>query len=121
MKIKILYLTLIKQWFDKIASGEKKEEYREVKKYWVKRLVSHIQKYNSATCFMGLGYETIFKEFDIIRFRNGYAKNAPEMDVCFEGIELKKGKPEWGAKKGVEYLTIKLGNILIIRNYHYSG
>ena len=32
-------LTLKKQWFDMIASGEKKEEYREIKDYWWMRLV----------------------------------------------------------------------------------
>ena len=30
----MLHLTLKKQWFDIIANGEKKEEYRECKEYW---------------------------------------------------------------------------------------
>ena len=34
----ILHLTLTKNWFDLILSGEKKEEYREIKPYWEKRL-----------------------------------------------------------------------------------
>lgn len=38
MKKKILTLTVSKQWFDKIVSGEKTEEYREIKPYWVARL-----------------------------------------------------------------------------------
>lgn len=29
-----LILPLKKKWFDMIASGEKKEEYREIKEYW---------------------------------------------------------------------------------------
>lgn len=37
-KKKVLTLTVSKQWFDMIAAGEKTEEYREIKGYWVKRL-----------------------------------------------------------------------------------
>ena len=35
-----LHLTLKKKWFDLILSGEKKEEYREIKDYWCKRFCS---------------------------------------------------------------------------------
>ena len=38
MEKKVLTLSVKKEWFDKIVSGEKKEEYREVKSYWVARL-----------------------------------------------------------------------------------
>ena len=34
----MLVFTLKKQWFEKIKSGEKKIEYREVKPYWTHRL-----------------------------------------------------------------------------------
>ena len=35
-----LYLPLIKkQWYEMIESGEKTEEYREIKTYWWKRLI----------------------------------------------------------------------------------
>ena len=34
----MLIFTLKKQWFEKIKSGEKTVEYREVKPYWTKRL-----------------------------------------------------------------------------------
>ena len=46
-----LYLTLKKNWFDLILSGEKKEEYREIKPYWEKRLIG--------------------KTYDKVIFRNG--------------------------------------------------
>lgn len=36
---KTLKLTLSKQWFDLIEKGIKTEEYREVKPYWITRLV----------------------------------------------------------------------------------
>jgi hypothetical protein len=38
MEPKILHLNLFKKWFDEIKSGEKKEEYRDKKEYWTKRL-----------------------------------------------------------------------------------
>ena len=34
----MLTFNLKKEWFDKIKSGEKTHEYREIKPYWVKRL-----------------------------------------------------------------------------------
>lgn len=37
----MLTFNLKKQWFDKIKSGEKTHEYREVKSYWEKRIVSN--------------------------------------------------------------------------------
>lgn len=37
----ILHLTLTKKWFDMILSGEKKEEYREIKGFWSKRLTTN--------------------------------------------------------------------------------
>ena len=35
----MLILPIKKKWFDMIASGEKKEEYREIKTYWTSRFL----------------------------------------------------------------------------------
>uniref|UniRef100_A0A6M3LMG1 ASCH domain-containing protein n=1 Tax=viral metagenome TaxID=1070528 RepID=A0A6M3LMG1_9ZZZZ len=91
--MKILHLTLKKRWFDLIASGEKKFEYREDKPYWRKRLVDN-----------GEG-----KVFDIVRFRNGYSKTAPIMDVEFKGISFTPDR-WWTPKFGEEFT----GNIIVI-------
>lgn len=96
--MKILHLTLKKRWFDLILSGEKKEEYREIKEYWAKRL-SHDQELNN------------LKSFDFIEFTNGYSKMARKMVVEFKGMEMGKGKAEWGATKDEFYFVIKLGEI----------
>ena len=37
---KTLHLVLKRKWWDMIASGEKKEEYREVCHYWAARLLN---------------------------------------------------------------------------------
>lgn len=102
---KILHLTLKKKWFDMIASGDKKEEYREIKPYWDKRLFGD---YNDC--------EEYFV-FDVVEFRNGYGKNKPSVTVECEAIIRGEGRPEWGAEPGKEYYVIKLGNIISINNY----
>ncbi len=78
MNKKILHLTLFRKFFDNIVSGEKTEEYRDLKPYWSKRLEN--------------------KEYDEIWFKNGYAKNAPFMRVEYKGIE--KREKEYAIKLG---------------------
>lgn len=68
---KTLHLTLKKKWFDMIASGEKKEEYREIKPYWSQRLTSNPIK----IFIIGIGWTdyTIHRDAaDVSRYyRNG--------------------------------------------------
>lgn len=90
--MKILHLTLKKQWFEMIASGEKKEEYRDIKDYWRKRLFD--------------------KKYDAISFRNGYSKNAPKMLVEYKELIGGIGKAEWGAPDATPVYILKLGAIL---------
>lgn len=68
---KVLHLTLMKKWFDEILSGSKKFEYREIKPYWTKRLFN---------------LDGSVKKYDLIHFRNGYSKDARNMDVEFLGV-----------------------------------
>ena len=75
MKNRILHLTIMKKWFDEIASGKKKIEYREIKPYWTKRLFS--EKGNPI-------------KYDFVFFRNGYSKNCPKMLVEFKGLKIGK-------------------------------
>lgn len=110
--MKILHLTLKKKWFDMIASGEKKEEYREWKPYWAERLLERGMK---DCCAVYAGDTSKWKSFDIIRFKNGYSSSAPEMDIQCNGITLGSGKYEWGGR--CNQIVIKLGKILSIKNY----
>ena len=91
----VLHLTLSEYWFEMIKSGKKTEEYREIKEYWIKRLVENIQQYNSPNCLNGIGYETNFKQFSIIEFKHGYAKDAPTVRVECKGIRIGKPKLNW--------------------------
>ena len=46
----MLTFNLKKEWFEKIKSGEKTHEYREVKPYWTKRLFEHYYIYGIKSC-----------------------------------------------------------------------
>jgi len=91
--MRILHLTLKKKWFDMIASGEKTEEYREIKPYWNKRL-----------------HKTFHTH---IRFRNGYRKDAPVMLVDMRGLlTIGYGNTLWGAPEDEMVYILRLGNII---------
>ena len=98
--MRILKLTISRQWFDMILCGEKKEEYREIKPYWERRLY-HIY------------YPQIkqFREYDAVEFRNGYSKKSPVMLVECVEITAGIGNPAWGAPDYPVFI-IKLGEIL---------
>lgn len=123
---KVLHLTLVKKWFDLIGSRVKKEEYRELNLYWYNRLVANPK--DTFEYFTGLPFEQAtdelvrwlctnkapfiqFREFEEVRFRNGYAKSAPVLTPKWEGIRVGDGREEWGAKEGKAYFVIKLGEL----------
>lgn len=90
--MKVLHLTLKKRWFDMIVSGEKKEEYREIKPYWQKRLLS--------------------KSYDVVKFRNGYKKDSPTATFYIGSICQSLGIVEWGAPESEIVFIIVLGKRL---------
>lgn len=94
--MKTLHLTLKKKWFDMIVFGEKKEEYREFKPYWHRRLAN--------------------REYDQVKFRNGYSKNSPTITVEFKNIGYGLGNVEHGAPMNEGVYIIKLGNIISTEN-----
>ena len=86
---RVLHLNLYRKYFDQILKGKKTTEYREVTPYWSKRLEG--------------------KHYDVIQFRNGYAKIAPVMIVEFKGMAIDNDV------QGSRY-AIQLGNVLETRN-----
>lgn len=85
--MKILDLPLKKEWYAMIESGVKKEEYRELKPYWFKRL-SLSDNRDQLIGLNQLGYTHA-------RFRYGYTRRTMLFEV--ESIIIGRGKPEWGA------------------------
>lgn len=103
--MRILHLTLKEKWFEMVASGEKLEEYRDMKPYWDKRLRVWPDD------------PELLKTFDLVEFRHGYAKDAPIVLMECDGLTTGQGMRSWGAEPDVEYYIIKLGKILSIKNY----
>lgn len=75
----MLTLPIKRKWFDMIASGEKKEEYRDLTEYYKSRF----KKYARAAKFK-------------IRFRAGYRVDSPLME-CIVTLCVGSGNVEWGA------------------------
>lgn len=111
-KKNVLNLVVSKQWFEKIVSGEKTEEYRAIKSYWINRLLQ--AKYGGSDEYRKV---TMHPEFDMlisnsklkellekktarfipytyVRFFHGYAKNRPWIEKEIESITI--GKPQPG-------------------------
>ena len=107
----VLHLTLKKKWFDMIATGVKKEEYRDTKPYWYERLMYY--DLVSRNNIKPIKRYTEMKQFDEIHFRNGYGKNAPFIIVECLGIEIGDPNPEWSDGFSGNCFVLKLGNIII--------
>lgn len=97
--MKILNLTLKKEWFDLIARGKKVIEFRTIKPYWEKRLFEKNQ----------FGISVPIK-FDEVHFRNGYNNNSPFMRVQFRYTDE-------GWFNGEKVYAIALGHVLDIKNW----
>ena len=100
-KIKMLTLPIKKKWFNMILLGEKKEEYREIKPYWTTRFAK-VFEFKDGT---PTGEDT--KE---IILRNGYGANTPYIKVLCT-LQVKTGKPEWGAEPDILYYVLKIQKI----------
>ena len=87
-----LHLTLTRKWFDMIASGIKKEEYRAMKPYW--------------------NYRFAMNKYDRIKFRNGYLPTSPTLVVELKEIWSGFGIVEWGAPMGERVYILRIGKIL---------
>nr|DAF32874.1 MAG TPA: hypothetical protein [Caudoviricetes sp.] len=107
---KVLSLAVSKKWFDLIASGIKREEYREIKPYWEKRLLNYkaLQEYAKKNLenlyikkFLFPGKPPIENVCEVfpagythVRFTNGYGICRPSLE--FEVVSITFGKPQRG-------------------------
>ena len=100
----MLTLPIKKKWFDMIKSGEKKEEYREIKPYYVSRFYSNYIASGGGLEWVLNNNPRVYKE---IIFRNGYGKDRPTI-LCECEISEGYGKPEWGAEPNKMYYVLKI-------------
>ena len=94
----MLALILKGKWYDMIRSGEKLEEYREIKEYYTARFrnIGLLDEKGKPT--------TTLKS---IVFRRGYGKNAPRM-VCLCRCFVGRGWPSWGAMPNATYYVLRI-------------
>ena len=116
----MLTLPIKKKWFDMIASGEKKEEYREIKEYYeirLQNLFGAITIYPSSIFSHKSEYELLQGEavpeeirkegIQEIIFRNGYSKNSKEIKARCR-LRIGKGRPQWGASPDKQYYILEI-------------
>ena len=106
----MLTLPIKKKWFDMILSGEKKEEYREIKPYYEKRFLKLFgeKAFSPRPHFVSEKSEIPTQE---ICFRNGYSKTSPSF-IAKCTLSVGTGKEEWGAEKGKEYFVLTIQEII---------
>lgn len=97
---KIVSMPIKKQWFNMILRGIKKEEYREIKEHWRKRLLHDKTTH--------------------LKLINGYGKDKPYLLVELKNISIRTGKEEWGAVPGEYYYVLELGEIIATGNLIYK-
>lgn len=108
---KTIYLSLKRKWFEMIASGEKKEEYREIKaKYFdvfcEQLSVSEPNHSNNFSVDFHLNWP---ETYDKVVFTLGYPKsddNARRIEFKNPNVRIDYGRTEWGAIPGKKYFVI---------------
>jgi hypothetical protein len=103
-----------------ILSGEKKEEYREIKSYWMKRLMSCYNRDFLACkhlwCFYYIGHTHCPKApklcYDSVLFINGYSSTSPRVKMELKSISTGIGNPKHGAPSDTPVFILKLGKTI---------
>lgn len=112
----MLVLLIKKKWFDMIKSGEKKEEYREIKPYWTKRLNNEFDRMLKSIIPSNVERDLRkYPQWLTVRFINGYSPFAPQL-ICECKITIGTGKQEWGAELNKEYYVLTILEILEVKN-----
>ena len=119
---KTLHLVLKRKWWDMIASGERKEEYREVCHYWAIRLLDNKYRWYSLNTdypkvFLWWIREHLnhradiqFRPFEKVCFHLGYTNNTMTFEITSMNVMYGDVcKQEWGAEPNKYYFVIKLG------------
>lgn len=111
-----LHLVLKGKWYDMIESGEKREEYREIKPYWIERI------FEESSClpkdselhdfFIKCGkYHGIYRpKVRRVVFHRAYTNTTLEYQIG--GIAIGKPNPKWCEAEDAdkEFIIIKLGD-----------
>ena len=98
----IFPLVLKAKWYGMIIYGEKHEEYREYKDFWIKRICKFWNNTRDEDIFRK---EPLTK---IVAFSRGYRK--ADLFFIIDGIETREESihPDWGEPSG-KHFVIRLG------------
>lgn len=97
----MLVLPIKKKWFNMIKSGEKKEEYREIKPCWTKRFENETDRQFDIGILKKVFLE-LYLVYEVM-FKAGYNKNAPKM-VCKCTIDKRTRQTRMGSREGKRIL-----------------
>ena len=113
----MLVLPIKRNWLDMIVSGEKKEEYREVSDYWIKRFVHLLGESEDHTKIVidNLKAGRIDKECEVM-LQNGYNQTESPQAIAVITLSIGKGREEWGAAEGAEYFILHIKDLKEIKN-----
>ena len=116
-----LQLSLITKWFELSEPDQKTEDYRSITPYWYAQLCLYDGKKRSKMFWEffsinnGDTSKISFVKFTTNTLTKGYP---PKEDMSrkkvyeHKGIEIRKGREEWGAEPGKLYFVIKHGKRL---------
>ena len=111
-KMDTLNLVVSKEWFDMVVAGEKTEEYRAIKSYWINRLL--VAKYGESDEYRKVAmhpeFDMLISNFKLkellkketarfipythVLFVNGYRKDIPRIEKEIDSISI--GNPKKG-------------------------
>lgn len=95
--MKTLNLTLSKKPFEVMASGEKLIEFRKPSKWIQSRLLTK---------------EELRKDYDVVKFVNGYGKDKPFFTALFLGFDTAREDSVQTYSNGLK-VTVNKGDVLI--------
>ncbi|MCI9448325.1 MAG: ASCH domain-containing protein [Lachnospiraceae bacterium] len=97
-------------------SGEKPEEYREIKPYWIIRILNWLgyEKSEEKAVMQMLKEGGTIKQREVL-FQNGYSPHGPSFTAMCT-LKIGMGYEEWGAMKGETYFIFRIHEILNYRN-----
>lgn len=118
---KTLILPLKKKWFDLIKAGIKKEEYREIKPYYIRKFIKFYTLREDLLEHYKIGFDEgeivgmegelrlLSDKLEKIVFTLGYPKaddTERRLEFNYPKIRIGEGRPEWGAEHGKTYFVI---------------
>ena len=104
-----LNLTIKRCWLVMIATGKKREEYRDWRNAQVSRFYSRCFRHG-------------FPQHGVAVFRAGYRMDSPAVAVELTGMTLRGAArkalhPEWGEPRKPAHFVLSLGKVLKIGDY----